>query len=106
MAMLEPPVELLDLADGASETFRVLRWERGEVEIRPRHAPSGKTVDAIRMHVDPTDKPAGAPYWDATAGNLIARLLPVLNEVVASGRRIRITKRGVAPSARHQVDFL
>lgn len=106
MALLEPPVELLDLADGASETFRVLRWERGEIEIRPRHAPAGRIITAVRLHVPPEDKPAGAPYWDATAGNLIARLLPVLDELVTTGQRIRVTKRGTPPSARHEVAFL
>jgi len=106
VVMLEGAVELLDLEDGASETFRVLRWERGELEIRPRHAPAGRIVDAIRVHVPPEDKPLGAPYWDATAGNLVARLLPALNGVVASGRPIKVTKRGRPPFARHQVDFL
>ncbi len=106
MVMLEGAVELLDLADGASETFRVLRWEKGELEIQPRQAPSGRIVTAVRMHVPQEDKPLGAPYWDATAGNLVARLLPVLDGLVASGRKIRVTKHGAPPFARHQVDFL
>lgn len=105
MAMLSLPVELLDLPDGGSETFHVTKWEEGEVEIRPRHAPAGKPVTAIRMHVSPEEKTSGAPYWDATAGNLVARLRVVLDDVVASGRPIRVTKHGVAPSARHQVDL-
>lgn len=106
MAMLELPIEILDIPDGGSETFRVLRWQRGEVEIRPRAAPAGKVVEAIRMHVPPEDKLTGAPYWDATAGNLVARLLPALDQIVASGRPIRVTKHGIPPFARHQVDFL
>ena len=106
MATLEPPAELMDLEDGESKTFRVLRWEEGDLEIRPRAAPAGKMVTAIRMWVPPEDKPAGAPYWDATAGNLVARLKPMLEELVASGRRIRVTKEGTPPMARHRVDFL
>lgn len=106
MAMFEGAVELLDLTDGGSETFRVLRWEKGELEVRPRAAPAGKIVTAIRMHVPPEDKPSGAPYWDATAGNLVARLLPTLDGVVASGRPIRVTKHGIPPFARHEVTFL
>jgi len=58
------------------------------------------------MWVPLEDKPLGAPYWDATAGNLIARLLPMLDQLVASGRQIRVTKQGKAPAARHRVDFL
>lgn len=106
MVKLEGPVELLELAEGESAEFRVLRWERGELEIRPRHAPAGKIVDAVRLYVPPEDKPAGAPYYDITAGTTIARLLPVLNNVVAAGQRLRFTKRGVPPSARHEVAFL
>lgn len=106
MATLEPPTELLDLEDGASETFRILRWAQGELEIQPREAPAGKTVPAVRIWVPPEDKPLGAPYWDITAGNLIARLLPMLDQLVASGRQIQVTKYGSPPSARHRVDFL
>ena len=106
MALLTLPAELLDLANGESREFRVLRWEEGGMVIRQRQAPAGKEVTAIRMHVPPEDKPAGAPYWDATAGNLVARLRVILDDVVASRRPIRVTKHGEAPVARHQVDFL
>ena len=106
MAMLILPVELLDLANGGSEEFRVIKWEEGDVEIRPRQSPAGKIVTAIRMHVPPEDKREGAPYWDATAGNLVARLRVILDDVVAGGRPIRVTKHGDPPIARHQVDFL
>lgn len=106
MAILEPPAELLDFKERPSETFSILRWQKGELEIRPRAAPAGKIVPVIRMWVPPEDKPVGAPYWDATAGNLIARLLPMLDELVASGRKIRVTPEGKAPVLRHRVDFL
>ena len=106
MAMLARPWEPLDLANGESVEFRVLRWEVGEMEVRPRAAPAGKVIEAVRMWTPPEDKPAGAPYWDATAGNLVARLKPMLEELVASGRRIKVTKEGEPPAARHRVDFL
>lgn len=106
MAMLEGTVELLDLEDGDSESFRVLRWEQGELEIQPRESPSGKVVTAVRVWVPLEDKSLGAPYWDITAGNLIARLLPMLDQLVASGRKIRVTKHGRPPTARHAVEFL
>lgn len=106
MALLPAPAEILDLADGESVEFRVLRWEDGELEIRARGAPAARKVRTLRMHVPPEDKPVGAPYWDATAGNLVARLLPILDMVVRDGRRLRVTKHGVAPAARHQVDVL
>lgn len=106
MARLEPPYELLDLEDGEAVDFVILRYLEGEVPIVPRHAPAGKEVPAIRVWVSPEDKPVGAPYWDITAGNLIARLKPVLGELVRTGRRIRVIKHGIAPAARHEVRFL
>ena len=106
MPNLEPPAELLDLEDGASATFRVLRWLEGTLEIQPKAAPGFKVVPALRIWVPMEDKPAGAPYWDVTALNLIARLLPMVEDLVASGRQIRVTKEGIRPVARHRVDFL
>ena len=106
MALLDPPAEILDLADGESVTLRVLRYERGGLFITPRGAPAGRDVEAVRLHVSPEDKPVGAPYWDLTARTTIARLLPVLDQLVSTRRPIRITKHGVAPAARHQIDFL
>ncbi len=103
---LAPPAELLDLADLEATSFHVSRWEVGRLFIVPRGAPAGRWVRTIRMHVPAEDKPAGAPYWDATAGNLVARLEPMLPMVVHDRRELRVTKHGVAPYARHQVDVL
>ena len=106
MSAVEAPYELLDLANGESAEFSIQRFERGEVRIETRLEPEGKVVKVLRVHVSGQDKPLGAPYWDITSLTLIARLDPVLGQLVASRRRIRITKFGVAPTARHQVDFL
>lgn len=106
MPDLAKPIEIFDLADGESVRIRIQKFERGEVDIQTRAAPAARKVDALRLWVPPGDKPLGAPYWDITSGTLIARLLPVLDNLVASQRYIKITKFGVAPIARHQVDFL
>lgn len=106
MSPVEAPYELLDLADGESAEFRILKVERGEARIETRLEPEGKVVPILRVHVSGEDKPLGAPYWDITSLTLIARLDPVIDKLVAGRRGIRITKFGVAPSARHQVDFL
>ena len=106
MALLDPPAELLDLGDGESVTFTILRYQLGELQVQPRAVAALKTVSALRLFVSAEDKPVGAPYWDATAGNLIARLLPVIDGLVATHRRISVTKIGLAPLARHRVDFL
>lgn len=106
MALLDAPTEILELGDGESTTFTILRYQRGEIFIIPRGLPAGKEIPIIRLHVSSADKPIGAPYWDVTAGNLIARLLPMLDQLVAGKRPIKVTKHGQAPFARHQVDFL
>ena len=106
MALLDAPIELLDLADGESVELSVLRVLKGEVRIETRLEPEGKVVPTWRVWVPATDKPLGAPYWDITSRTLQARLEPVLESIIASGRRLKITKYGVAPTARHQVDFL
>jgi hypothetical protein len=106
MAELKRPIELLDLPDGGSVELSVLRWEKGEIRIETRLEPAGKVVPCLRLWVRAEDKTVGAPYWDITSRTLQARLEPVLDQLVRSRRRIKITKYGVAPTARHQVDFL
>ena len=106
LPQLAAPAEILDLPDQQVVEFAVTKWEDGKLFITTRGAPVGRFVRTIRMHVPPEDKPVGAPYWDATAGNLVARLLPMLDMIVRDRRRLRVTKHGVAPSARHQVDVL
>ena len=106
MALLDAPIELLDLADSESVELSILRVLKGDVRIETRLEPEGKVVKTWRIWVPAADKPLGAPYYDITSATLIARLEPVLEAVIASGRRIKITKYGVAPTARHQVDFL
>jgi len=106
MALLEAPIELLDLADGESVELSVWRVLKGEVRIETRLEPEGKVVPTWRIWVPAADKPLGAPYYDVTSRTLQARLEPVLDDLVRTHRRIKITKYGVAPTARHQVDFL
>lgn len=106
MAMLEAPFELLDLSDGEAEEFSILRFEKGEIRIETRLEPEGKVVPVLRVWVSAEDKPLGAPYWDITSRTLQARLDPTLEMLLTTHRRIKITKYGVAPTARHQVDFL
>ena len=100
------PAELLDLADQQATSFHVSRWQVGKLWITPRGSPAGRWVRTVRMHVPAADKPVGAPYWDATAGNLVARLEPILDMVVSQAREIRVLKHGIAPFARHEVNVL
>ncbi len=104
MVEIPKPMAVLELGDGQSTTFRVLRFARwpGQV-IFPGHAPQGKTISVLRVEVPAVDKPF-PPYWDITQTKLIARLEPVLSILQGTGRRVTITAHGVPPKKDFSVD--
>jgi len=85
---------------------RVLRWEEGELTIRPPSAPQGKVVPAIRIWVPRGDKPTEPPYWDITATTTHPTLAAILDGIIARGSWLHIQKFGVAPRARFTVSEL
>lgn len=104
MATLADPRELLELGDGESRTFTVLRWELGEAVIRPRHQPDGKDVPHLRLHVPPQDKPTFPQYWDVHAKTLVAQLLPWLRSADLPRTRFTVTAHGVGEKKRFSVE--
>lgn len=74
--------------------FRVLRWEMGEMQIRPRDEPLGKTVPSLRLYCPLEDQPSGPPYWDITSKKLAAMLLPLLPQIVATGAYVELKMSG------------
>jgi len=80
MALLEAPIELLDLADGESVELSVQRVLKGEVRIETRLEPEGKVVPTWRIWVPAADKPLGAPYYDVTSRTLQALSLIHISE--------------------------
>jgi hypothetical protein len=94
---LQAEAEVKRVAKSHSPTkfrFRVLRWELGEMQIRPRDEPLGRTVPSLRLHCPPEDQPAGPPYWDVTSKRLITMLLPLLPQIVDSGAYIELNMSG------------
>ena len=102
---LPEPYELLDLGDGASESFVPVRYERGTMLIRPRYrgAPAEKVIPVLRVHVRTEDKPFFPHYWDVTSKTAAAQLMPMLMDPRARDYMITVTKHGVAPRARFTV---
>ena len=96
---------MLDLAEGETLTFHVVRWEEGDVTIHPRHQPEGKTIRALRVWVRPADKPDFPPYWDFTATKLVAQLRPMLPLLQSSGRRVTLTARGLSVKRVYALDL-
>jgi len=102
MAMLPRPWEILEMRDGETREFRILRWELGEIQITPRYpgAQGPKTVQALRIHVPEDVKPTLPHYWDITATTLIAGLLPYLRSPDYREKVFTVRKIGVRPTAR------
>jgi len=103
MVELARPWELLDLADGEEQTLTVLSAERGQMTMAPLGGSGPKTIEALRLHVTPADKPFGPPYYDVSSSTRRAQLEP---QIFAPGYRPRvftIGKRGIAPAARFTV---
>lgn len=104
--MLPAPMEILELHDGESASFHVTQFQLDEGIIRPAHAPAGKAIRILRVHVQPTDKKTFPYYWDITGSGAIAQLLPMLEAEGFRDREIKITATGEGAKKRHMVSFL
>ena len=111
MGVLKPlpgPYEILELSDGQSIEFSIVRYETGLVTIRPRYLPVGqeKTIKAMRVYVRREDKPVGVDWWDITSQLLVAHLEGILKNAPKLPVRVRIKAFGYAPKKRFQVEVL
>lgn len=102
--MLPGPYELLDLQDKELRTFRVVKFEEGEIPIKTQDEPGGKIVQACRVHVRTEDKVAGLPYYDITSKTLCAQILPFLRDPGQRARRFTVTAHGVRPMKRYTLE--
>ena len=100
---LDKPMELLELAPGETRAFTVVRAELGETIITPRDGRPPKTVEDLRLHVDPNDKPLFPHYYDVTAVTLIAQLRDLAQPGAPLPRQLTIAKVGSGPAARFSV---
>jgi len=97
MPELARPINVLELQDGDEVTFRIVRFETGEEVIFPLHAPNGKRVRVLRLHVSAADKPDFPHYWDVTSTRLYAQLLPQLQVAGLLSAKWTVTARGIQP---------
>jgi len=104
MATLPEPYELMDLQDKEAVTFRVTRYEEGEIPIKTTEEPGGKIVHACRVHVPREDKPIGLPYYDITSKTLCVQIEPFLRDPVQRARRFTVTAHGVRPRKRFSLE--
>lgn len=98
--------EILELEDGEAKDLRVVEYELGEMIIHPKAGPPDKRVRVLRLHVRGEDKTVGPPYWDVTGQTLIEQLLPYLKRPDFRALAFRVTKYGIAPKARFQLQIV
>ena len=103
--ILPGPYEILDLADGASIEMRVYGWKLGKMMITPKGASVQKEIDALRVIIDPAQKKLGPAYWDVTSMLLRQQLLEMFKAPSLTSYLFKITKHGVAPAARFEVNM-
>lgn len=102
MAMLFG-AEILELEDQQTVQLVITAWELGEMDIVGRTFPGKKRIRVLRVRVPPDTKTIGPAYWDITGQTLIEQMLPWLKEPDFTRRRFTITKHGIAPKARFQL---
>lgn len=104
--MLKAPMEIFEIEDGQSISFHVVNWELDKTVIHPPHAPAGKVVDTIRVHLPESEKPLFPHYYDMPAVSLVAQLLPFLERPNFRDRTYTITAFGVAPKKRFRLEVV
>ena len=103
---MESPVEVLELRDGQSITFRIERFVKGRLRIHPRWpgAPPEKEVEVLRIWVPKAYKPFFPPYWDITSNRLRAELEGFLQRPDVYNLEFKVTAFGSAPRTRYTVE--
>jgi hypothetical protein len=99
-------MEIFELQDGESVAFHIESAETGDYTIHPAHAPEGKLIRVLRVHVPTTDKAHFPYYYDITGKTAVAQIEPMLANIIQGKRLVKITKRGVAPRARFTVEII
>lgn len=103
LSPLDPPFEVLDLTDGQTIILRVLKFQQGTMDIRPRGSSAPKTVSALRVQMVPGLKTVLPDYWDITAKHLQAALLADLESRGPATAQYKVTKVGPALTGRHSL---
>jgi hypothetical protein len=71
---LSEPYEFLRLESDVPFDVRVVRWEVGLSRRPIDERPGFRTLETIRLHLPPEDKPQGPPYYDFTNLTLMIRV--------------------------------
>ena len=99
MPKLVGPYEIFDLNDGQEVTFKVTRFEIGDVDIHPGYGEAIKTVQGIRLFLDKPLFPMHLSYADVTSNRLRVQLLEHLQKADFRTKTFTVKKHGEAPKA-------
>lgn len=102
---LPEPYEIFDLTDGASVEMRVYGWKQGTMIIVPKGSSIQKEIPAMRVIIDPEHKRLGPAYWDITSKLLQQQLIEIFKTPSLTSYIIKVTKHGIAPVARFEVQM-
>lgn len=100
---LSRPYEIYEWVDGQTETWTILRWELGQLEIQLREREGTKMIDVLRIHVPPGEKEHEPYYWDLTSARLTSQLRGILDRMTALPVTLEITAIGRAPRTHFSV---
>ena len=128
MALLDEPMEFIDLLHGQSMTLEISRFLEGSAiihptAITPRHVrihmdqhnmreppvagtPIHNEVPVLRLFGKRLDEASRSPYWDTSSKTLQADLIARLRGPGLFPMRIKITANGVKPLKRYSVEVI
>ena len=99
MAKLSGPYEIFDLQDGAEVSFKISRFEVGDVDIHPGYGEAIKVVLGLRLYLDKPLFPMHLSYADVTSNRLRVMLLEHLAKADFRTKVFKVKKYGAAPKA-------
>lgn len=100
---IESPFNYWDPPDGETISIRPVRFEDGTGTFTPAGR-SSKTIPILRIWVD-KDPPRPAPlnYWDFSGSRIRARLLPLLQPLIARHGLLKLKRTGLGVHTDHEV---
>ena len=96
-------LDLLTLADGASRTLPVVRWELGEAAPLDLPFPRATPLRVLRLFLSPGFQPPQPAYVDVTSQTLIEQMLPALRRRDVWPLLFTVTALGEGVARRYQL---
>lgn len=105
---LPPPYEIYEFEAGKAVFFKVTDYKIGKMAIAPRWpgAPAMKTIEAIRLYVDPETKQYYPPYYDVTPRRLVYQLAGMLAQGIPKDYWLKIYRDVPGPKAHFSVEWV